>query len=202
MKVKALALILTLALIGATSVAAIPANWHRLAEIVGVVKPQSPTLVPIKIDLGTLQPAQSFYRYATTTLMCGGEYIVSKLIIAIPSDASEWYAVASGFQKLYLSVGVDVHILLAPGVPVVANCSSAINPGSDSAYWKFELQEQQLAYYSYKNWTPILVELGDHTVMVCVEGETSAPPRQVSLSLTLYLEIEPALREVVVPLNR
>ena len=97
-----------------------------------------------------------------------------------------------GFQKLYLSVGVDVAVLLAPDIPIVANGSSAINPGSDSAYWKFEFQETPLAYYSYKNWSPPIVEHGNHTVLVYVEGETSIPAQQVNLSLTLYLEIKPA----------
>ena len=196
MKVKTLTLILVLVLVGAVS--AVAADWYKLAEIVGVVKPQSSTLVPIRIDLGTLQPAQSFFRDANTTLTCNGEYDVSKLIIAVPSLASEWYAMAGGFKNLYLKVSIDVTTLTLPDIPVVKDGSSAINPGTDSAYWKFEFQDTLLAYYSYRgggSWNPQVwnpLKPGNHTVLISVYGETSVPAQQVNLSLTLYLEIKPA----------
>jgi hypothetical protein len=198
-KVKTLTLILVLVLVGAVS--AVAADWYKLAEIVGVVKPQSSTLVPIRIDLGTLQPAQSFFRDANTTLTCNGEYDVSKLIIAVPSLASEWYAMAGGFKNLYLKVTIDVMTLTLPDIPVVENGSSAINPGADSAYWKFEFQEGALAYYSYKGKLEVFnpLEPGDHIVFISVYGETSAPAQEVNLSLTLYLEIKPALKITIVP---
>jgi len=196
MKGKALTLILVLALVGAAF--AVAGNWHRLAEIVGVVKPPSSTLVPIRIDLGTLQPAQIFFAHANTTLTCNSKYNVSKLIIAVPSLASEWYAMAGGFKDLYLKVTIDVITLGLPDIPVVKDGSSAINPGTDSAYWKFEFTELPLTYYSYKgggSWNPQIwnpLRPGNHTVFISVRGETSVPAQLVNLSLTLYLEIKPA----------
>lgn len=188
---KVILFILIMVLIG--SVFAITANWHKLAEIVGVVKPPSTTLIPIKIDLGTLQPAQHFTDFGLANLTCNTYYQISKLILAIPSSASEWYTIVGGFRNLYLRVGVDViRPLNEPNIPVIVNGSSAINPGSDSAYWKFEYQETPTAFYSYKNWTPQRVEPGNHTVLVYVTGETSIPARQVNFSITLYLEINPS----------
>lgn len=192
---KALVLTLILAFIG--SAFAIATNWHMLAEIVGVVKPPSSRLIPIRIDLGTLQPAQKFDLCVNTTLTCNGNFNVSKLIIAIPSSASEWYAMAGGFKDLYLKVAIDVTTLGLPDIPVVANGSSAINPGSDSAYWKFEFQDASYSYYSYKgggSWNPRIwnpLRPGDHIVCVCVMGETSTPAQQVNSRITLYLEISP-----------
>jgi len=177
---KTLSLILILALI--STAFAVAANWHKLAEIFGVVKPPTSTLIPIKIDLGTLQPNQDFTVSSNTTLTCNSEYNVSKLIIAIPYSAGEWYAMVGGFKNLYLKVTIDVvTILTMPDIPVVMDGSSAINPGTDSAYWKFEFQESSLAYYSYKgggSWNPEIwnpLKPGNHTVLITVAGKTSIP---------------------------
>jgi hypothetical protein len=73
-----------------------------------------------------------------------------------------------------------------------------INPGTDSAYWKFEFQESSLAYYSYKgggSWNPEIwnpLKPGNHTVLITVAGKTSIPAQHVNLMITLYLEIIPA----------
>lgn len=192
------ALILMLVLVSVGTAFAIASNWHKLAEIVGVVKPPSSSLIPISIDLGTLQPAQSFGADGYANLTCNTSYNVSKLVLAIPSTASEWHSMAGGFKDLYLKVSVDVVTLTMPDIPVVADDSSAINPGTDSDYWKFEFQETPLTYYSYKgggSWNPQVwnpLEPGNHTVWVTVAGKTSIPAQQVNLTITLYLEIIPA----------
>jgi hypothetical protein len=173
---------------------ALAANWHKLAEIVGVVKPPSLSLVPIRIDMGTLQSAQNFYFDNSTTLTINVNSNVSKLIIAIPSSASEWYSMAGGFKELYLKVSIDITTLTLPNIPLVANGVSAINPGSDSAYWKFEFQETPLTYYSFKGEIFVLnpLEPGNHTVRVEGMGETSIPAQQVNFDITIYLEIIPS----------
>jgi len=189
---KVLALILVLGLVGAVSAAA--ANWHKLAEIVGVVSPPSSSLVAVKIDLGALQAGQSFGVTRHANLTVNANFTVSKLILAIPSSAGEWNSMAAGFEKLYLKVGIDVSgiILMMPEIPLVVNGSSAINPGGDSAQWKFESQETALSYYSYKNWSPKTVQSGTHTASVYAAGETSNPGQEANLAVALYLEINPA----------
>jgi len=193
---KLFMVILVLALVG--SAFAIASNWHKLAEIVGVIKPPSSGLIPVRIDLGTLQPAQTFTFYANTTLTCNSEYNVTKLIVAIPSSASEWRAMIGGFKDLYLKVQIDVITLSLPDIPVVVGGSSAINPGTDSNYWRFEFQETPISYYSYKGggtWSPQIwnpLKPGNHTVYIDVTGQTSIPAEQVNFSITLYLEMVPA----------
>ncbi|MEM4469036.1 MAG: hypothetical protein QXS32_08240 [Candidatus Nezhaarchaeales archaeon] len=64
---------------------------------------------------------------------------------------------AGGFKDLYLMVTIDVVTLCTPDIPVVVNGSSAINPGSGSAYWKFEFQDESYGYYYYMeggSWSP------------------------------------------------
>lgn len=189
-------------------------SWHRLAEVVGVVRPPPITLVPVAVDLGELGAGQRFAINFNTSLTCGTRCNVTKIVVAVPRSPDEWYSMVSAFWELRFSVTVDVITLCAPSgapgvtglclpeIPLVVNGRSAINPGSDSEYWKFEHQDDRYSYYSFRGtgsslwrggrWIANPLAPGRHTVYASIVGETSTPTRQVSLRILIYLEIVPA----------
>lgn len=206
--------ILILVVVASSVSYAVLQNWYKLAEVVGVVRPPSITLVPVVVDLGALGVKQRFASNFNTSLTCGTRCNVTRLIVAVPRNPDEWYTMAGAFWELRFSVTVDVVTLCAPSgapgavglclpeIPLVVNGRSAINPGSDTEYWRFERQDDQYSYYSFKGagsslwrdgrWTANPLAPGRHTVYASIVGETSTPTRQVSLRILIYLEIVPA----------
>jgi len=213
--VKRLFLVVLILVVASLSISyAVLQSWYRLAEVVGVVKPPSIALVPVAVDLGALGAKQRFASDFDTSLTCGTRCNVTKLIVAVPRNPDEWYSMASAFWELRFSVTINLLTfctpssapgaigLCLPEIPLVVDGRSTINPGSDSEYWRFEHQDDQYSYYSFKGvgsnlwrdgrWTANPLAPGRHTVYASIVGETSTPTRQVSLRILIYLEIVPA----------
>jgi len=179
---KLLALVLTVAI--ASSATAVALNWHKVAEVMGIVKKSPVTIKEVaSIDLGELETASEFcgYSYAEIFVEEDNEVEITELVIAIPEPVEETLEL---FSELNLNIIIgkikveDIPIVPFPGAPV----------------WKWvdydEIEGTYYHFFSCGSWSTVSLEEGTHKIKFQVYGTTGSPPEDTAFNLKFYIEIQ------------
>ena len=179
---KLLALLLTVAI--ASSATAIALNWHKVAEVMGIVKKSPVTIKEVaSIDFEKLEAASEFcdYSYAEIFVEEDKEVEITKLMIAIPEPVEETLELFSE-MKLNIIIGK----LKVEDIPVV--------PFPGSPTWKWadydEIEGIYHHFFSYGSWPTVSLEEGNHKIKFQVYGTTGSPPEDTAFNLKFYMEIQ------------
>lgn len=179
---KLLALLLTVAI--ASSATAIALNWHKVAEITGVVKKSPVTIKEVaSIDFGELEAASEFcdYSYAKIFVEEDKEVEITRLMIAIPEPVEETLEL---FSELKLNIIIGK--IKVENIPIV--------PFPGSPTWKWvdydEIEGTPYHFFSYGSWSTISLEEGTHKIKFQVYGTTGSPSEDTTFNLKFYMEIQ------------
>lgn len=179
---KLLALLLIVAT--ASSATAIALNWHKVAEITGVVKKSPVSIKEVaSVDLGELEAASEFCESAEATIFVeeDTEAEITKLLVAVPEPVEESLEVFSEL-KLDIVIG-NKHVKNIPIVPF---------PGTPCWRWADydEIEGTYYHFFSYGWWSTVSLSEGDHTITFTLHGTTAAPPEDTPIDLKIYMEIQ------------
>lgn len=185
---KFLALLLIVAT--ASSAVAIALNWHKVAEITGVVK-KSPVSVKevASINLGELEAGSEFCEAGEATIFVeeGTEAEITKLFLAIPELVEESLEI---FSELKLDIVIGRH----PMITVECRKDIPVVPFPGAPCWKWadydEIEGTYYHFFSYGYWSTVSLSEGDHTITFTLHGTTATPPEDTTIDLKIYVEIQ------------
>jgi len=179
---KILALLLTVAIV--SSATAISLNWHKVAEVMGVVKKSPVTIKEVaSINFGELEAASEFcgYSYAEIFVEEDKKVEITKLIIAIPEPVDTTLKLFSE-MKLNITIGK----IKVENIPIV--------PFPGSPKWKWidydKIDGTPYHFFNYGSWSTVSLGEGTHKIKFQICGTTGSPPKDTAFNLKFYMEIQ------------
>ena len=170
------------------TVAAIPTDWFKAAEITGVIVKTESSTVEAIIDLGDLASATPFSVSGdgTITVAESGGLKIEKFVIGFPYYTPEEGHVGEAYiTNRFYTLGIDLTVGdITVSMPIVTDGSW------DWWYWEFE--EDSWMYMRYPEFTTITLPQGTNTATFTIFGTTALRTESLGFEMMCYFTFAPA----------
>lgn len=172
------------------TVAAIPTDWFKAAEITGVIVTTESNVVEAIIDLGDLASASPFSvsGNGTITVAESGGLKIEKFVIGYPYYTPEEGNVYEQYiTNRFYTLGIDLTVgETTVSIPIVTDGSWD--------WWYGEYDEHPWTYRRYPEWDPEWITLpqGTHTVTFTIFGKTALRAESIGFEMMCYFTFVPA----------
>lgn len=167
------------------TVAAIPSDWFKAADITGVIVKTESSTVEAIIDLGDLASATPFSvsGNGTITVAESGGLKIEKFVIGWPY-AEYRYSYEEYFTDRFYSVSVDLTVGdKTVTIPIVMDGSWQ--------WWYGEFDEDSWTYRRYPDSLGITVPKGINTVTFTIFGTTALRTESLDFEMVCYFTFVP-----------